>query len=592
MTITEPTGRRTGIITTAWRATRGHWFHVSLFSTLVNILMLTGSLYMLQVYDRVLASRSVPTLVVLSVITIAAFVLQGVLDAMRLKLLGRIGATVDGHLAPVAAQAAIQFPLKGAKPHEALQPLRDVDSVRTFLSSIGPTALIDMPFMPLFLAACFLLHPWLGWLGVAGAVIIVALTLWTERASKAPGMALMQSMVARGALVEAGRRNAEVIAGLGMARSFQQQFEASHGRQVGDGLALTDSTSTLSSTAKTIRFVLQSAVLGLGAFLVIRGEMTAGAMIAASILTSRALAPIEIAVAHWKAFVAARQGWQRLQRSLPLVRAGGKSVALPAPATSLALQDVTVVAPGTQRAILQGISFQLAAGQAVGLIGPSGSGKSTLARTLVGAWPATRGAIRLDGALLSQWDVTELGRSLGYLPQDIELFDGTIAQNIARFDPSASTEAILSAARQAGAHELIVSFPDGYETRVGEGGVQLSGGQRQRIALARALYGDPFLVVLDEPNANLDTAGDEALTQAILSVRRRGGIAVVITHRPSGLAGVDVVGALAEGRLAAFGPREQVLQKILRGGGLPAVTRPGPAGAFKSAQANQTTGGP
>jgi ATP-binding cassette, subfamily C, bacterial PrsD len=313
-------------------------------------------------------------------------------------------------------------------------------------------------------------------------------------------------------------------------------------------------------------------VLGLGAYLAVRGEVSPGALLAASILTNRALAPIELAVAHWKSFVAARQGYDRLKHILPHLAQGQRQLELPAPHLSLQVSDLAVLAPGGQKPIVQGISFDLKGGQALGLIGPSGGGKSTLARALVGIWPAARGAVRLDGALLDQWDRVQLGRAMGYLPQDVELFDGTVAENIARFDPAMTSESVLAAANAAGAHDLIVSFANGYETRIGEGGAALSGGQRQRIALARALYGSPFLVVLDEPNASLDEDGDNALTNAIKGVRARGGIVVVITHRPAGLAAVDMVGAVAHGQMQKFGPRDEILQSFMR-------RPPGSAGA-------------
>jgi ATP-binding cassette, subfamily C, bacterial PrsD len=548
----------------------------------VNVLMLTGSLYMLQIYDRVLTSRSVPTLIALSLLALAAFALQGVVDAMRHRLLGRIGAVFDRELSPIAARALVTMPLRGAKPHESAQPLRDLDSVRTFLSSMGPTALIDMPFMPLFIAACFLLHPWLGLLAVAGALVIIGLTLWTERASKEPSAVMTRSAVNQTLIAESGRRNAESIAGLGMGRSFADQFDRAHQRHVADTLALTESTASVSSLARVVRLVLQSAVLGLGAYLAILGQVSPGAMIAASILTSRALAPIELAVAHWRSFVAARQGLARLKQVLPHFVETDKTMKLPAPRLNLSVEDLVVMAPGAQKPILQGVTFKLNAGQALGLLGQSGSGKSTLARAIVGAWPAARGAIRFDGALASQWDPVDLGRSLGYLPQDVELFDGTIAENIARFDPDATSEKVLKAAQEAGADELIKALPQGYETRVGEGGARLSGGQRQRIALARALYGEPFLLVLDEPNASLDDEGDQALTRAVQGVRQRGGCVIIITHRPTGLAAVDLVGRMTDGKLA-YGPREPALQqvapqKVAQQGGLPVVRRPGYGG--------------
>jgi ATP-binding cassette subfamily C protein len=539
---------------------------VALFSGALNALMLTGSLYMLQVYDRVLTSRSVATLVGISGLVLAAYLLQGSLDALRLRILARIGARFDALLIGRVYDAAASLPLKGARGADAVLPLRDLDQVRAFLSGLGPTALFDMPFMPLFFAGCFLLHPWLGWLTVLGGLVIVGLTLLTERRSTGPAKAMAASGAERQALLDAGRRNAEALQAMGLKRPFGDRFLAVNARHVADGLRASDAAGSIGAAAKVFRMILQSAVLGLGAYLVIRGEMTGGAMIAASIMTSRALAPIEIAVAHWKGFVAARQGFARLEQILGLVEPPGERLRLPAPERTLEIEDLVVGAPGRPLPILQGLSFTLSAGQGLGVIGPSASGKSTLARALVGVWAPLRGHVRLDGAALEHWDPDQLARHIGYLPQDVELFDGTVAENIARFHPDAPDEAVIAAAKEAGAHEMILRLPQAYESRIGEGGAVLSGGQRQRVALARALYGQPFLVVLDEPNASLDSEGDEALTAAVRSVRARGGIVVVITHRPAGLAAVELVAMVAEGRLRALGPKDEVLQ---------ATTRPG-----------------
>jgi len=540
------------------------WFGgVAIFSALVNILYLTGSLYMLQVYDRVLTSRSVPTLVALSLIVLAAFLLQGVLDGLRTRMLARIGARFDELLAPRVYQVVAELPLKGVRGSEVVAPVRDLDQVRGFLSGLGPTALFDMPFMPIFLIVTFLLHPWLGWLTVCGAIVIIGLTLLTERRSQPPARALAEVSAHRHNLVETTRRNAEVVGALGMRPAFLARYSAISERHVTETLKASDVVSGLGAFAKVFRLILQSASLGLGAYLAIQGEISAGVIIAASILTSRALAPIETAVAHWKGFVAARQSYRRLERSLALVPADEQRLPLPAPARHLVADDLVVGPPGQSKPVLTGVALRLAAGDAIGIIGPTGSGKSTLARALVGVWPSHKGTVRLDGAALDQWG-DQLGRHVGYLPQDVELFDGTVAENIARFAPRPDPEAIIAAARAAAAHDLILELPKGYDTRIGEAGAALSGGQRQRVALARALYGDPFLVVLDEPNANLDNAGDEALNAAIRSVRARGGIAVVITHRPSGLAAVNLVAILKDGRISAAGPRDEILQTLVQ----------------------------
>ena len=404
--------------------------------------------------------------------------------------------------------------------------------------------------------------------------MIVALTYLTEAGSREATRAVMASGLARQSVAEASRRNAEAMTAMGMGFAFQTKWREANLRHVQDWLSGSDATSGLGAFAKVFRLMLQSAVLGLGAYLVILGELTGGAMIAASIMTSRALAPIEIAVAPWKGFVAARQGLTRLKQVLGAPQFEQRErTALPAPTRALTAENLIVAAPGLQTPILHGVSLRLEAGQGLGVVGPSASGKSTLVRALVGVWRPLKGEIRLDGAAIEQWPPDEIGRHIGYLPQDIELFEGTVAENIARFDTQASGAAIVSAAEAAGAHDLIVKLEQGYDTRIGEGGASLSAGQRQRVGLARALYGDPFLVVLDEPNSNLDHAGDEALTAAVKSVRARGGIVIVVTHRQTAIAGVDHIAMMQDGRIKAFGPKEEILQKIMKQGGLPSAQR-------------------
>jgi ATP-binding cassette subfamily C protein len=375
-------------------------------------------------------------------------------------------------------------------------------------------------------------------------------------------MAATVSSAARQAIADASFRNAEVIKVMGMTPVFAATFSAANAHHAAHHLDASDASSGIGSMAKVFRAVLQSAVLGLGAFLAILGEVSAGAMIAASILTARALAPIEVAVANWRSFVASRQGADRLRKLLSeLVEPVGR-LTLPPPERKLSVEGLYVVAPGQLKPIIHGVSFELKAGQGVAIIGPSASGKSTLARALMGVWPAARGRVCLDGASIEHWDSAQLGRYVGYLPQDVELFDGTVAANIARFDPDADARDVIQAARDAGAHEMALRLPQGYETRIGDGGAALSSGQRQRIALARALYGQPFIVVLDEPNSNLDSEGEDALIEAMRSVRRRGGIVVVVTHRPTAISGVDLVAVLIDGRLQAFGSKDDVMKRM------------------------------
>lgn len=537
---------------------------IILFSGCINFLMLSGSLYMLQIYDRVLSSRSISTLIGISLILLAAYALQGGLDTIRSKMLARVGARFDELLSPRVFDLVTVLPLKGAKQADSMQPIRDLDQIRGFLSGAGPTALFDMPFMPIFFIGCFLIHPWLGWMSVLGGLMIIALTLLTEAKSRGPITELNKSIAERHIVADTSRRNAEAVRALGMRMHLADRFSKVNAKHVDDGLRAANAASGLGVVAKVFRMVLQSSALGLGAYLVIRQEMSAGAMIAASIMMSRALAPIEVAVANWKGFISARQGYRRLQHVLSLVPAQDPRLSLPAPTSTLTLEDIYVGPPGSTLPIVQGVAFQMRAGQGLGLIGPSASGKSTLARALVGVWPSLRGEVRLDGATLDQWEPDALGRHIGYLPQDVELFDGTVAENIARFQANADPAAIIDAAKTAGAHEMILQLSEGYDTRIGEGGAVLSGGQRQRVALARALYGNPFLVVLDEPNASLDGAGDEALNQAILAVRKRGGIVIVITHRPAALSQVDLVAIMDGGRLKSIGPRDEVLQSVMK----------------------------
>lgn len=556
-------GEKPDLMTSATReASRALW-PIAIFSAVINILMLTGSIYMLQLYDRVLSSRSIETLVALSLIVMAAYGLQGFLDTVRMRMLSRVGAVFDETVGPVVQRAAILLPLKGASASEALQPQRDADSIRNFLSGLGPTALIDLPFLPIFVGGCFFLHPWLGYLSLFGGGVIMVIALWTERKSKAPTRALTRSGAERQIITEMGRRNAETVRALGMQASYGDRLSKAHKVYVDDNLELSDRVAGIGSGARIFRMALQSAVLGVGAWLVIRGEMSGGAMIAASVMTSRALAPIEVAVANWKGFVASRQGFARLRQILPLLSEQDPGLALPRPRKDMMVSDLVAAPPGTREAVVQGISFSLKAGDGLGIIGPSGSGKSSVARALVGVWPVLRGSVRLDGAEFHNWAPDIIGRSVGYLPQDVELFDGTIAENIARLDQNAASDAVIKAAQVAGAHEMILALPRGYDTRVGEAGMALSGGQRQRIALARAMYGDPFLIVLDEPNANLDHEGDEALSRAIQSCRQRGAIVLVITHRPTGVAAVDQLAVMSAGKLKTFGPKDVVLKGMM-----------------------------
>jgi PrtD family type I secretion system ABC transporter len=548
----------------AFGSLKGVVVAMTVISGTTNLLALTGSFYMLQVYDRVLASKSIETLVALSVLALGLYLFQGALEILRSQILVRLGARLDDGLIESAHRASLKLSLLGRKGAEAQQPLRDVETIRGFLSGQGPLAIIDMPWMPLFLAFIFVLHPVLGLITTAGAVVLVGITLLTEYKAREPSLALVHAASKRHTLLDATTRNAEVLRAMGFGHRAMRRFTQANSEHMAMQQSLVDMTSGFSSASRVIRMVLQSALLGAGAYLTIKGEMSAGAIIASSIASSRAYAPIELAIANWKGFIAARQSGSRLEAALDGLPKSGDALELPAPVSKLSVDTITVAIPGTPRAVVQGVNFELSGGEALAVIGQSAAGKSSLVRALVGVWDVSRGAIRLDGASLDNWPEDRLGRHIGYLPQDVELFDGTVTENISRFDDAPDSMAVIAAARNAGVHELILRLPDGYETKLGERGQALSAGQRQRIALARALYGDPFLVVLDEPNSNLDSDGEEALAQAIKGIRERKGIAIVVAHRAGILAAVDKVAVMGNGQLTAFGPRDEVLRKAVR----------------------------
>jgi ATP-binding cassette subfamily C protein len=548
----------------ALRRSRSAFLGVGLLSGLINILMLTGPLFMLQIYDRVLPSHSIPTLVGLAILTAALFMFQGILDAIRSRVLLRIGGALDDELSSRAYDAVARLPLKTRGGGDGLQPVRDLDQIRSFFSSAGPSALFDLPWMPLYVGICFLFHPLIGVAAAFGALILVVLTVTVEVVTRTPAKAAVGFVAARHVLLEASRRNAEVMQAMGMTGAMSARFGAINEDYLRSHQTASDRAGMLAALSRVMRLVLQSLVLGLGAYLVINQQATAGVIIASAILMSRALAPVELAIANWKGFVAARQARRRLSELLATLPRTDLPLQLPKPETALAVQCISGGPPGSQKVVLQDITFSLKSGDGLGIIGPSAAGKSSLARLIVGVWQPLRGKVRLDGAALDQWFPESLGRHIGYLPQDVELFDGTIAENISRFQAEADANAIIAAAKSSGVHDLVLRLPEGYETRIGEAGAALSAGQRQRVALARALYREPFLVVLDEPNSNLDSEGEEALTVAIRAIRSRGGIVVVIAHRASALAAVDQVLVLNQGRQQALGPRDDVLRTVLR----------------------------
>ncbi|GLS48771.1 type I secretion protein [Methylobacterium gnaphalii] len=533
-------------------------------SGIINILALTGSFYMLQVYDRALPSGSLPTLVGLSTLAIGLYLFQGMFDVLRQQVLVRIGAQLDRRIAPLAQRVSIDMPRFGFSTAEAMERSRDVDTVRGFLGSPGLVALFDLPWTPVFLIFVYMLHPWLGALTVAGAVLLTLLTILTELLTRRWTGATQQAVVARNAIADSNARNADVLKAMGFAERAVDRYRLANNEHLELQTRTTDITGTFAAISRVLRMILQSAVLGLGAYLVIGGELSAGSIIAASITSARALAPIDQTVGNWKGIAVARKAFGRLKETLVALSGVDRPMPLPMPQSSLRVGSITVAAPGSGRVLLSDVAFELQAGQALGVIGPSGGGKTTLSRALTGVWPILRGGIRLDGADLSQWDEESLGRIIGYLPQEVCLMDATVEENISRLAQDADPALVVAAARAAGVHEMILRMPDGYRTELGPFGTALSGGQRQRIALARALYGNPFLLVLDEPNSNLDGEGEAALASAIQSVRARGGIAIVIAHRPSVLAAVDTVAVIQDGKLTAFGPKDAILGKAVR----------------------------
>ena len=541
---------------------RGPLVAVALFSGVVNILGLTGSFYMLQVYDRVLASRSVATLIALSALALALFALQGVLEIIRGQVMTRVGARIERDLLQPVHDLLLRLPLAGRSAAEVTQPVRDMESVRAFMSGQAPIAFLDLPWMPFYLAFIFLLHPWLGLLSLGGMAVLVVLTLMSEARLREPSREATLASARRQQAVETSRRNVEVLRAMGFADRAAARFFRASGDLFKASQRMSDVGTTLGSISKVFRIMLQSAILGLGAYLVLKNQMSAGAIIASSILSGRAMAPVELAIGNWKLFVAARQARTRLEELAKLVGDPQETIDLPVARSTVSVEDIVVGPPGSRVPTLRNVRFRLNAGDGLAVMGPSGAGKSTLARALVGAWPAMAGAVRLDGAPLDQWPQAMIGKLIGYLPQDVELFEGTIAENIARLDSEADDATIVAAAQAANVHDMILRLPHGYATMLGEGGYNLSVGQRQRVGLARALYGDPFLVVLDEPNAHLDQEGEIALSRAIAQIRARKGVIVAVSHRRGIMESVNLVAVVADGEMKTIGPRDEVLKRL------------------------------
>jgi PrtD family type I secretion system ABC transporter len=542
---------------------RGAFVATALISGMSNILMLTGAMFMLEVYDRVVPSRSVPTLIGLAILAVGLYMALGLLDMIRSRILIRIGISLDETLSGRIYQMIVRLPTIVGLRNDGSGPMRDLDSVRSFLGSLGPVALFDLPWMPVYLGICFAFHFWIGMTATIGAFVLVNLALLTEWLARKPMVTAARVTQSRNAMLESSRRNSEALVAMGMVQHLTGRWSKVNQDYLASNRRASDVAGGLGAISKVLRLMLQSTVLGVGGYLVIYEQASAGIIIAGAILSARALAPVDIAIAHWRGWVAARQSWDRLRSLLATLPPDTEPMPLQAPQRTVVVENASVAPPGAQNVVVRDLSMKLQRGNGLGVIGPTAAGKSSLARMLVGYWAPTHGKICFDGASLDQWAPDILGRHIGYLPQDVELLSGTVAQNISRFEPNADPKAITAAAMTAGVHDMIVSLENGYDTQIGERGTALSAGQAQRIALARALYRDPFLVVLDEPNSNLDAEGDTALTQAILDVRARGGIVVVIAHRPAAIAGVDLLLVMKQGRAVAFGPKDEVAAKVL-----------------------------
>ncbi|WP_010138936.1 type I secretion system permease/ATPase [Oceanicola sp. S124] len=541
---------------------RGLYWLAGLFSVFANLLVLTGPLYMLLVYDRVLASRSVETLFALTLLAGFLFAMMGLLDGARARLLARVGARFQARLDRRVYEAALKQASEGRRGAETA--LQDLDSIRALLGSAVPGALADLPWTPLFLAGLALFHPALGLLALAGGAALVLVTAIGQglgRGHLAEGYA---AAFAAQSQADQMRAEAGLVRAMGMGGAAFRRWHAARSRALTSLTLAADVTSGLSALSRALRLFLQSAMLGLGAWLVLHEALSPGAMIAGSVLMGRALAPIEALIGNWPLISRARRGWQALALLLAEAPPATPRTALPRPAARLEVQQASVVPPGESLAALRMVTFDLHPGQACGVIGPSGAGKSTLARALTNAWPCAGGQIRLDGATLDQYDPEELGRLVGYLPQRVELFEGTIAENIARLAEQPDDSRVVEASRRADAHEMILRMPRGYDTPVSPHGGRLSGGQIQRIGLARALYDDPVVLVLDEPNANLDNEGSQALNGAIRALRAGGAAVLIMAHRPAAIQECDMLLMLDNGQRVAFGPRDEVLRRVVQ----------------------------
>lgn len=531
-----------------------------IFSFFLNLLMFVSPLYMLQIYDRVLGTRNLATLAGLTVIAAALLMVWAALETLRSRLLVRAGVLFDERFAAPMFKVVYQGVL--LQPDAVNQQhLRDVDVIREFLTGSGLIAFCDAPWFPVFILAAFVLHPWFGAIAVVGGLTTLGLALLNEIVTRNTLLAASKASMTAGQSAQSTFRNTEVVQAMGMIDALIGRWGRHHSEVLALQARASDRAGAIVAFTKFFRMLLQTLILGVGAYLAVQHEISAGMMIAASILIGRALQPIELAVANWKGFLGAREAFGRMGRLLTLVGAEPERISLPRPLGAVAVENIVAGAPGGRAPILRGVSFAVGAGELLGIVGPSAAGKSTLARVLVGVWRVSAGAVRLDGADLMHWDSRELGRHLGYLPQDVELFGGTVAENIARFD-EIDDEAVIAAAQLAGCHDLIQNLPEGYNTSIGDNGQVLSGGQRQRIGFARSLYRAPSLIVLDEPNANLDAAGEEALLAALQKLKAIGATVILVTHKVNILSVVDKLLILHEGMVQVYGARDEILRRV------------------------------
>ena len=564
----------------ALRELRPGFATLVLFSCGINLLILASPLYMWQIYDRVLTSGRVETLVFLTLITAVALLALGALDAVRGHILGRMGRWLDRRLTPDLISASLRRTLRGEAAGG--QALCDLATVRNFLAGPGVSALLDAPWAPAFIAIIALMHPLLALVAVGAALALLALAVANEVVSRRPLQDAAERSIRAMQRAEAAIRNADVVLAMGMRQDFIRRWSALNEEALALQLKAGDRNATLVGFSKFLRMLVQILILGAGAWLVLQNDLTPGGMIAASILLGRALAPIEQSIAAWKILVAARDARDRLSGLFARLPPELEGMRLPTPLGRLSCEQVVYAPPGRIEPVLRGVSFAVEPGTGLGIVGPSAAGKSTLCKILVGTWQPTRGSARLDGADLFAWNADLVGRHIGYLPQDVELFAGTVAENIARLRADPDPDAVVAAAQAAGVHEMILALPHGYDTEIGEAGGHLSGGQRQRIGLARALYGRPCVVVLDEPNASLDWDGETALLGALFTAKAWGATVVIVAHQPRILAPVDQLLLLRQGAVEAFGPRDEVLERMRRLRPVEAPARPSPVRAQAS----------